>query len=261
MTEDVANKSVVTAFQLLDCFSETKPELGPSDIEHLIGVKASTAYRLLVSMQESGFIVRGHAEGKYRLGLKAVGLAKQVLNSFPIRGEAAGFLQELALQTGANANLAILDGCEVVYLGRYPSPHVPDTYFHAGRRVSAYATGLGKAMLAFSPAAVVDQALAGPLKPLTRTTIVDPAQLRADLEAIRERGYAVDAAESLPGTYCIAAPVFGPHGLVEGAVSLSSAGTRLTAEQMLERVADLRDVATKISYRLGYSLFNPWVSR
>lgn len=261
LKEDLTNKSVLSACQILTCFSETRPELGPTDLEAMTGIKASTAYRMLISMQESGFIIRGSEQGKYRLGLRVVELAKVVLNAYPIRGEAAHFLQELAERSGANANLGVLDGDEVVYLCRFPSPQVPDKYFHAGRRVPAYCTALGKAILAFSPGLVAERVLAGPLNPLTNHTIADPGALRAELESIRACGYAEDVEESIPGTYCVAAPVLGPDGFVEGAVSLSNTGTRLTLQQMEERVPDLLEVSTKISYRLGYSLFNPWTSR
>jgi IclR family KDG regulon transcriptional repressor len=260
MTEDITNKSVVNALQILNCFSETRPELGPGEVEQLTGIKASTAYRMLVSMQEGSFIARGTAEGKYRLGLGVVELAKVVLNSFVIRGEAAALLHDLSQRSGGNANVAILDGTEVFYLGRYPSPQVPDKYFHAGRRVPAYCTGLGKAMLAFSPNSVVEWVLAQPLKSITRHTIVDPDRLRAELESVRENGFAWDVEEWMPGTYCIAAPVLGPDGQVEGAVSLTNTGTRLTREHIAERIPDLIEVVTKISYQMGYSLYNPWNS-
>lgn len=92
---------------------------------------------------------------------------------------------------------------------------------------TAHATGLGKAMLAYSPAEVVAARVAAGLPALTPRTIVTPGLLARELSSIRERGVALDREESTVGLLCAAAPVLDGDGHVVGAISVSGISARL----------------------------------
>ena len=103
---------------------------------------------------------------------------------------------------------------------------------------------------------MLERVLAQPLAAFTPRTIVEPRALRAELRAIRERGYAVDYQEMVMGVFCIGVPIVDRSGRPVGAISISGP-TRKQAGPEVEPLVDLLNDATgKVSRRLGYT--GPW---
>jgi DNA-binding IclR family transcriptional regulator len=105
-----------------------------------------------------------------------------------------------------------------------------------GGRGLLHATGLGKAILAFSPQADVDTYLERPLLSLTLATITDPDALRTELARVRRAGAAFDLAESFDGLFCVAAPVRDRRGFAIAALSVTGATARSQAERFAPAV-------------------------
>ena len=99
-----------------------------------------------------------------------------------------------------------------------------------------YCTGVGKAVLAFSPRPVLEQVLAGGLHRRTPRTVVAPGLLDRDLARIRERGTAEEHEESAVGIACVAAPVLDRHGLAVAAVSITGWANRLDTARVAPAV-------------------------
>jgi IclR family acetate operon transcriptional repressor len=108
-------------------------------------------------------------------------------------------------------------------------------------------------MFAHAGPAVIDEALARPLEARTERTITDPELLRAELESIRRRGFAIDDVENEVGIRCVGAPVFDHHGDLAGGISVSGPDTRLTRALADEISPLVVDVAMRLSRRLGYA--------
>jgi DNA-binding IclR family transcriptional regulator len=113
----------------------------------------------------------------------------------------------------------VLHDTDVVYLQKLPIKGL-EVPTRDGGRMPAHCTGLGKAMLAWSPDEQVERVIDTGLERRTATTIVDPAAFRAELAAIRDRGVAYDRDEACPGLSCVAAPIRG-SGRAIGAVSVT----------------------------------------
>src|SRR5690606_38929910 len=95
----------------------------------------------------------------------------------------------LSEQTGESTSVAVLDGPDVVYVARFAVYRIMSLAISVGTRLPAYATSMGRAILAFSPAEQIDAYLAdASLQPLTALTITDPAALRAELDRVRAQG-------------------------------------------------------------------------
>ncbi|MCL2482545.1 MAG: IclR family transcriptional regulator [Propionibacteriaceae bacterium] len=217
---DPAVSSVGRAFALLSVFQSRDRELTAAELARRSGLPRSTAYRMAGELTGLG-ILEQTLDGRFRLGLKLFELGQLALYQRGLRESAACFLADLSNATRQAAHLAVMDNCEVVYLDIIrPSPP-PRLRSRVGGRLPPTVTGVGKAILAFSPPEVVDEVIARGLPRLTTNSITDEARLRAELVKIRRTGLAFDHQEQAVGTSCCAAPIFGANHQVVGAVSVS----------------------------------------
>ncbi|MEU4481132.1 IclR family transcriptional regulator C-terminal domain-containing protein [Micromonospora sp. NPDC023966] len=125
----------------------------------------------------------------------------------------------------------MLDGDEVVYIARVPTKRIMTVGISVGTRFPAYATSMGRVLLAAQPAGWLDDYLAkAELKPLTRRTITDSMKLRAVLTKIASQGYAIVDQELEEGQRSVAAPIHGENGSVIAAVNVSAHASRGSSE-------------------------------
>jgi len=160
-------------------------------------------------------------DGQFRLGMQLFEFGQLSLYQRGLRESASTFLADLSNATHQTAHLAVLDGCDVVYLDIISPSPAPRLRSRIGGRLPASVTGVGKAILAFSPPSVIDAVIARGLPRLTTNSITDEGRLRAELERVRQTGLAFDNQEQAVGTSCCAAPIFGVRQTVVGAVSVS----------------------------------------
>lgn len=251
------NVAVARAIGILECFSEQEPELSLSELARRVGVNPGTAHRLVADLLIAGYLAKDERHGAYRLGLKVIGLAKVAINTQPIRAEAMGFLERLAVETGANVSLGVLDGTDVVYLARVPSPHAADPYFHAGRRIPAHCSSLGKVLLAYRHRDELTDHLPESLTKYTENTVVSRSQLLEELQEVKATGVATDRGEYMAGTHCIGAPIFDSGRNVVAAVSLSNTHTFLAPAEVESLATNLLRTCGHVSQRLGLGLYVP----
>lgn len=145
----------------------------------------------------------------------------------------------------------MLRGTDVVYLERIDSPQPVRTYSRLGATRPAMSTGLGHAMLAFSPPDTVDAVLAAGIPARTPQTVSDADAARARIASVRARGYALDDVENEAGIRCVAAPVLGRDGDAVAAISVSAPEHRLAATDVQPVGALVRAAAESISRELG----------
>jgi DNA-binding IclR family transcriptional regulator len=208
------------ALGLLTCFQPCDAALTAAELSRRTDMPRSTTHRLAAELVQNGLLERLPG-GYFRLGLPLFGLGQMALVQRGLRESAAAFLTDLSGATHQSVNLAVMDGTEVVFLDVISPSQSARTHIHAGGRIPATATAVGKAMLAFSAPIVVESVLAAGLKRLTPHSIVDETRLRNELSEIRRTGVAYDNQEQVLGTTCCAAPVFGYRGDVIGAISVS----------------------------------------
>ena len=160
-------------------------------------------------------------DGQFRLGMKLFEYGQLALYQRGLRESASSSLADLSNATHQTAHLAVLDDCDVVYLDIISPSPAPRLRSRIGGRLPATVTGVGKAILAFEPEEVIQEVIARGLPRLTTNSITDETRLRAELEKVRQTGLAFDNQEQAVGTSCCAAPIFGIHQAVVGAVSVS----------------------------------------
>jgi DNA-binding IclR family transcriptional regulator len=215
------------ALDLLNAFSFSQRRLSLGDLATRTGIPRATAFRLLSTLEVSGYVTK--TGGEYQLGLKCFMLGNIVAADLDLREVARAHLVALRDATRETTQIAILDHWQVVYLERVPSPQpVGFMRARAGAILPAHCTGLGKTLLAFEPETeVAAWAATQTFAPLTRHTITSARRLLDELRAIRERGYGVDEEENELGVRCIAAPVRNHEGRVIAAISAAGPAERM----------------------------------
>jgi DNA-binding IclR family transcriptional regulator len=233
--------SVARALALLDEVARSDSGLGVNELARRIGVNASTASRLLATLEADGFVERS-PEGPYRLGLKLVALSDRVLGQLDVRERARPWLTWLVEETGETATLSVPGGGEAITVDFVPSSSSVVSMARVGR-----ATAAGKVMLAFgSPVGP-----AGALTAFTDRTITDPALLEAELEAVRTSGIAEAVGEREPDLNALAAPVIGRREELVAILGLQGPAARLPATTRRALRAPLRKAAAELGRSLG----------
>src|SRR4051794_8230983 len=181
--------SVARALALLDELGASPEGLGVNELARRIGVNASTASRLLATL-EAGRMVERAPGGPYRLGLRLVALADGVLARLDVRELARPRLRALAEQTGETATLSVPGAAEAITVDFVAAESSVVSVARLGRPSVGHATAAGKVVLAFAACP-----LEGQLTAFTDRTIVDGGALAAEIERVRARGWAEAAGE------------------------------------------------------------------
>ena len=238
--------SVARAIALLDVLSESEDGLGVNELARRIDVNASTASRLLGTLLEAGLVRRVNG-GPYRLGLKLLTLSDRVLAQLDVRELARPLLAALVAQTGETATLSVPGQLEAITIDFVPSPSSVVSMAWVGRPSVPHATAVGKVMLAFVPGHLPP----GELPRFTERTITEPAALAAELDEIRERGYAEAIGEREPDLTAVGVPVFARGGELVAILGLQGPSARLPAAARRTVRKPLLAAAAQLGIGLG----------
>ena len=220
------------------------------ELSEALGVPRSSLHALLRTLAKHGW-VRSDATGTlYGIGIRALLAGTSYLDTDPYLPQVTPFLVELREQLDETFHFGRLDGTDVVYLATRESSQYLRPYSRVGRRLPAYSTSLGKAVLAARAEDEVADHLPADLAPLTSHTLTDRGALAAELDATRRRGYAIDNEENTLGLRCIAVALDYDEP-VSDAISASIPIARLTPEREAEVIAALRQAADRIVRVVG----------
>jgi len=245
-------QAIERAVAILNAFSVDEPELGVTEVAERVGLHKSTVHRFMVNLDAAGLVERNPRTGRYRLGLHIFELGGLVMQQMNLWDEALPFLESLVRDTGETGHLAVLDGGEAIYIERVEARRALRVPSAIGRGYPAHATNLGKVLLADLPRERVTEIVAERgLAAYTPNTITDLAELEAELERIRECGYAIDDEEYDEGLRCIGAGVRDHSGHVVSALGIGGPVTRITPARVEELAGLVMAAASGLSRRLG----------
>lgn len=175
-----------------------------------LDVPRASAYALLSTLSQLGWVE--YDGNRYRLGIRSLLAGAAYLELDAAVRRTADVMDDLLEEFEETVHLARLDGSSIVYLASRASPHSLSVVLRPGRRLPAWVTALGKALLASRNWTDVEQALPPRLTARTPKTITSRSALRRELVRVREVGFAVDDEESALGLRCFAVPLhFNSH--------------------------------------------------
>ncbi|MDI3406534.1 IclR family transcriptional regulator [Streptomyces cavernicola] len=227
-------------------------EAAVSEIADELEVHRSTAFRLLGVLENRGLVSQTSDRGKYYLGAGVLRLAGAAAVRLDISQEGAPVCRELADELGETVNIAVLDDDSAVNIMQARGSAAVTAQNWLGRRTPLHATSSGKVLMAHLPQALREGLLARSLPRFTEHTVTGTVQLRAELDAVVEQGYARALEELEIGLTAVAAPVRAHDGKVIGALSVSGPVYRLTEDRLGELAKRTVVVAGDLSKRMGY---------
>jgi DNA-binding IclR family transcriptional regulator len=231
------------AYRLLDVLSELGIHAGGATltgVSQSLDLPLSTTRRLLRVLCDRGFAVQDEVTRLYELGPQARILGTLRLDRRSLGELALPVLEELRETSTETVFLSVRDGVELSYVECLRAVHPVQMYGEVGQRVPLHATSQGKAILAFLPEVLVDRLL--PRLDLTRytpNTLTSIAELKADLEIVRERRFALNLEEREPDVRSVSAAVLDPLGNAVASVCIGAPAYRLGEQRMVDEFAPL----------------------
>lgn len=219
--------SVIRAFDADHC------RLSLSEVATATGLSRAAARRFLHTLVHLGYMHNNG--GRFSLRPKILELGYAYLSSLTLPEVAMPHLEELVEQVRESSSVSELDGHDVVYIARVPTKRIMRVTISVGTRFPAYATSMGRVLLAAQPDEWLAKYLASvSLHGLTGHTITSPGALRQELRKIRSRGWALVDQELEEGLRSLAAPIKDADGAVVAAVNISTHAARRSLESIVQ---------------------------
>ncbi len=245
-------QSVDRAARILKALASGPRRLGVSELADRLQLARPTVHGLLQTLQAHGFVEQDRDTDKYQLGAGLLQLGSSYLDINELRGRSIVTAERLAACTDAAVRVGVLHGAVVLVVHHVFRPDSTLQIPEVGAQLPAHGSALGKAILAYAPADLIDDLLAEPLPKLTSATRT-PKGLLADLDAVRESGVATERNEAVLGESSVAAAIFDHAGLAVGAIGVVGDSERLLPRPAPARAitAAVLDAARSISRELG----------
>ncbi len=256
-------EALTRGLEILALFSSESPSLSLTEIVAALELNKSTAFRVLSTLEVSGYLERDPATRRYRPGLKVLQLGFTALNGLEVGQVARPYLERLAQRVDETASLGVLDGMRVMYVDRIRNRAIVGVVIGIGSHVPAHCTSLGKVLLADLPPDDLNRRLAdADLPAFTSHTITDHQGLLSELTLVRLRGYATSDEELAVGLRAVAAPIRNATQNAVAAINVSGPVTSISRERLkAEIVPAVVKTAAQISLALGYSETEEHMSR
>jgi IclR family transcriptional regulator, acetate operon repressor len=229
---------------VLDALDGARSRLG--DIAARAQLPKSTVHRILRRLVERGY-ARAEGDGVYVLGPRVLTMAGDMLHRLDATASAAPVLRELHAEVGHTVHFAMLSGDEAVYLEKLVDPGLPYQFAsRVGGRILLHCTAIGKSLLAAMP--VLPR-----LELVRRTprTLVSAEALRAELDRVRERGFAIDDEENERNIRCVGAAVRDHTGAATHAISVSALTVEVSIDDAMALGPPVVEAAQEVSEALG----------
>lgn len=243
-------QAIERAISILRLFADSDTTLTLTDVSRTVGLTTATTHRILASLVRERLLSYDAAAERYQIGPDALFLFAAAARRFGISA-ARSELEMVTQATHETASLGVLDGCDLIIVLQAESDLPLRFSRRVGTRVPAHASAMGKAILGCSDRDLAScvEAL-GDLNRFTAHTITDKRRLLAELEQVREQGWAVNNSERYDSVRAIAVPVRRGDEPAKASLGVQGPAERLGDERTVEIVETLRASAQRLSQHL-----------
>jgi IclR family transcriptional regulator, pca regulon regulatory protein len=225
-------EALARGLDVLACFDADHPRMSLTEVASAAGLARPTARRLLLTLEELGFV--RSAGGTFQLTPKVLTLGMAYVGALGLWDIARPHLEALVARTGESSSMAQLEGSDIVYVARVAVPKLIALRVDIGTRFPAVQTSQGKVLLAALSPDELEAALAEPSRAGLPPYIGrSPERLREELTEVRARGWALADEELAPGVRSVAAPVRDGTGAVRAAMNVTVHAAETTIERLL----------------------------
>jgi IclR family transcriptional regulator, pca regulon regulatory protein len=239
-------EALARGLDVIRAFSDARPQMSLSEVAAATGLARPTARRLLLTLDELGFIRQ--TGSAFELTPKVLDLGYAYVSSLGLWQAARPHLEDLVKHTGESSSMAQLSGSDIIYTARVAVPKIIALRVEIGTRFPAVVTSQGKVLLAALDEAALLQTLVIPSNSTVVIAHRDTGDLQRELETVRAQGWAMADEELAPGVRSIAAPVRDGSGNVRAAVNVTVHAAETSREVLIDRhLAPLLAAAAKIS--------------
>ncbi len=239
-------QSLARGLQVIRAFSEHRRQLTMSQVSQATGLSRAAAGRCLHTLVALGYV--GVEGRRHFLKPQVLSLGHAYLVSTPLTARAQPVLDRVSARLHESCSMSMLDGEDIVYVGRSADTRILSITLMVGSRLPAYCTAMGQVLLAaLDPERLDDFLATSRLVARTSRTTVAPDKLRRRLDVVRRAGFAVLDQELEAGVRSIAVPVTDGAGQVVAALNASGHATRVEMRTMREEFLPvLREAAAEL---------------
>jgi IclR family transcriptional regulator, pca regulon regulatory protein len=224
-------QSLDRGLAVIRAFGPGRERLSLSDVARETGLTRAAARRFLLTLVKLGYVRSDGREFSLRPRVLELGYA--FLSGLAMPEIASPHLEELVAQVRESSSISVLDGQHIVYVARVPTKRIMTVAISVGTRFPAYATSMGRVLLAGLSPDELDKYLSeADLEAITARTVTDPDRLREIVSEVGRQGYAIVDQELEEGLRAIAAPIHGAGGAVIAAINLSAHASRVSLAAM-----------------------------
>ncbi len=240
-------EALARGLDVITAFGSDRPTMSLSDVAQATGLARPTARRLLLTLEELGFV--RSREGVFALTPRVLALGTAYVASLGLWDVARPRLESLVARTGESSSMAQLDGSDIVYVARVAVPKIIALRVEVGTRFPAPPTSQGKVLLAALRPERLAEVLALPSRSGLIPHVVRPVkELEDELERVRARGWALADEELAPGVRSVAVPVRDGAGEVRAAMNVTVHAAETSTERLTgEFLPLLRQTAADVS--------------
>ena len=221
-----------------------------AEVAALTGLTRAVARRYLFTLMKLGYVTQ--FESDFALAPRILDVGYTYLSTLKIPRVAPPFMDELVEKLHESCSISLLDGADIVYVSRKEADRIMSINLVVGSRLPAYATSMGKVLLAYRSPRLLNAYLAAkPLRALTERTVTDAAQFRKLIGRVREQGWAITDGDLEEGVRSAAAPIFDGSPEAVAAINVSVHAARVSVQELKKvHLPVLLETAARISHAL-----------
>ncbi len=249
--------STIRTLRVLELLSMEPFEWSLTEISNKLSLSKGTAHRIVATLIEAGFVRQDGLRNRYVVSGKALEVGTGFLRHSPAYRAAFPVMHELGRQIEGIIHFGVWDSDTILFLRSYGQPSSYYLYADTGDRRPIHANAMGKAMLAYSPAADVERIMSANCDAFTRNTITTLPAMERELARIRKRGFAINDEEWCTGLRAVASPVLGLRGEVAASICIGGPTLKMSNARIEKYGRLVRDAGTQISRQLGFRPAGP----